>query len=76
MPSAAAANALTRPSWESPRCLLNSVKAAGVDITITPPTTASELSLLRSDCAARCSAVSEDEQAVSTVTAGPSNPYV
>ncbi len=76
VPSAAAANALTRPSWESPRCLLNSVKAAGVDITITPPTTASELSLVRSDCAARCSAVSEEEQAVSTVTAGPSNPYV
>ncbi len=30
----------------------------------------------RSDCAARCSATSDDEHAVSTVTAGPSSPNV
>ena len=47
---------------------------AGVAITVTPPASASEHSPARSACAARCSATSEDEHAVSTVTAGPSKP--
>ncbi len=31
---------------------------------------------MRSDCAARCRATNDEEQAVSTVTAGPSKPNV
>ena len=45
-------------------------------ITVTPPASASEHSPARSACAARCSATSDDEHAVSTVTAGPSRPSV
>ncbi len=48
----------------------------GVDITLTPPTSASEHSPPRSACVARCRATSEDEHAVSTVSAGPSSPRV
>ena len=48
----------------------------GVAITVTPPASASVHSPLRSAWAARCRATSEDEQAVSTVTAGPSRPRV
>ncbi len=48
----------------------------GVAMTDTPPAMATEDSPWRSDCAARWSATSEDEQAVSTVTAGPSSPKV
>ncbi len=47
-----------------------------MDITVTPPASASEHSPARSACAARCSATSEAEHAVSTVTAGPSSPKV
>ena len=43
-------------------------------ITVTPPASASEHSPLRSACAARCIATSDDEHAVSIVTAGPSRP--
>ena len=46
----------------------------GVTITATPPASASEHSPVRSAWQARCSATSADEQAVSTVTAGPSSP--
>ncbi|GES10240.1 hypothetical protein Amac_038370 [Acrocarpospora macrocephala] len=48
----------------------------GLAITVTPPASASEQSPPRSACAARCIATSDDEQAVSTVTAGPSRPSV
>ncbi len=48
----------------------------GVDITVTPPASAIVHSPCRSDWTARCSATSDDEQAVSTDTAGPSRPYV
>ena len=41
---------------------------------MTPPASASEHSPDRSACAARCSATSDDEHAVSTDTAGPSSP--
>ncbi|RGC65100.1 hypothetical protein C5N14_30380 [Micromonospora sp. MW-13] len=50
------------------------MNAPGVAITVTPPASARSHSPDRSACTARCSATSEDEQAVSTVTAGPSNP--
>ncbi|GED83712.1 hypothetical protein TNCT6_07970 [Streptomyces sp. 6-11-2] len=48
----------------------------GVDMTVTPPARASEHSPDRSAWAAQCRATREDEQAVSTVTAGPSKPKV
>ncbi|GAA3673026.1 hypothetical protein GCM10022420_061900 [Streptomyces iranensis] len=76
VPSAAAENALTRPSAASPPCTANSVNIPGVAITVTPPASASEHSPLRSACAARCIATNDDEHAVSTVTAGPSRPNV
>src|SRR5665213_2850064 len=50
------------------------MNSSGVDITATPPARASEHSPARSDWQARCSATSEEEHAVSTETAGPSNP--
>jgi hypothetical protein len=46
----------------------------GLDITATPPARAMPHSPWRSAWAARCSATSDDEHAVSTVTAGPSSP--
>src|SRR3954447_22414187 len=73
-PSAAAAKDLHRPSGASPRCRENSVNAPGLTITVTPPASARSHSPDRSACAARCSATSDDEHAVSTVTAGPSSP--
>ncbi|PSK61580.1 hypothetical protein B0E53_06521 [Micromonospora sp. MH33] len=48
----------------------------GVAITVTPPARARSQSRWRSACTARCTATSDDEQAVSMVTAGPSSPYV
>ncbi len=45
-------------------------------MTATPPARASVHSPCRSACAAWCSATSDDEHAVSTVTAGPSKPNV
>ncbi len=73
-PSAAAAKDLQRPSAASPRWRLNSTKEPGVAITATPPTSARSDSPPRSACPARCIATSEEEQAVSTETAGPSSP--
>ncbi len=43
-------------------------------MTVTPPARAIVHSPERSACAARCSATSDDEHAVSTDTAGPSRP--
>ncbi len=76
VPSASAPNALHRPSTESPRWRLNSTNAAGVDITVTPPASARSHSPFCRACTARCSATSDEEHAVSTVTAGPSRPNV
>ncbi len=45
-----------------------------MDITVTPPARASEHSPERRACIAQCMATREEEQAVSTVTAGPSRP--
>ncbi|CNG26568.1 Uncharacterised protein [Mycobacterium tuberculosis] len=74
VPSAAAEYDLQRPSAARPPCLANSMKPAGTDITATPPASAIVHSPVRSACAARCSATSEDEHAVSTVIAGPVSP--
>ena len=65
---------MQRPSGDNPRWRENSTKASGLGITVTPPASAMEHSPARSDCAARCSATSDEEHAVSTVTAGPSRP--
>ncbi|CAM5434633.1 hypothetical protein SGRIM128S_05741 [Streptomyces griseomycini] len=48
VPSALSENALQRPSSASPRWRLNSMKEFGVDITVTPPTSASSHSPWRS----------------------------
>ncbi|COW38596.1 hypothetical protein Z029_10925 [Mycobacterium tuberculosis INS_SEN] len=63
-----------RPSGASPRCLLNSTKTVGVALTVTPPASARSHSPDRSDPTAICNATNDDEHAVSTDTAGPSNP--
>ncbi len=76
VPSAASANALQRPSAASPPCRLNSANTSGAPITETPAASASEHSPARSACAARCRATSEEEHAVSTVSAGPIRPIV
>ena len=75
-PSAAAAKDLQRPSGASPRCRLYSMNSPGVAMTVTPPARARSHSPLRRAWQARCIATSEDEQAVSIVTAGPSRPSV
>ncbi|GGV10454.1 hypothetical protein GCM10010245_19720 [Streptomyces spectabilis] len=76
VPSAPAPNALQRPSTDRPRWRLNSMNELGVDITVTPPARAISHSPLCRACTARCRATSDDEHAVSTVTAGPSRPKV
>ncbi len=74
VPSADAPKALQRPSAARPPCRENSVNKPGVAITVAPPASASAHSPERSAWAARWMATSEEEQAVSTVTAGPSRP--
>ncbi|GAA4152521.1 hypothetical protein GCM10022251_20790 [Phytohabitans flavus] len=77
VPSADSENGLHRPSGASPPpCDVKDTNADGVDITVAPPARASEHSPPRSACTAQCSATSDDEHPVSTVTAGPSSPYV
>ncbi len=76
MPSAPAANDLTRPSSARPRWRLKEVNVPGDGITVTPPASARSHSPDRSACTAKCSATNEEEHAVSTVTAGPSSPNV
>ncbi len=76
VPSADAAKDLQRPSVDSPCWRLKSMNVSGVAMTVTPPASAIVHSPLRSACAARCSATSDDEHAVSMVTAGPSRPKV
>jgi hypothetical protein len=73
-PSAAAENALQRPSEAEPPCRPNSMKTVGVDMTVTPPARARSHSPARSACTARWRETREAEQAVSTETAGPSKP--
>ncbi|GAB2758571.1 hypothetical protein GCM10027199_36140 [Amycolatopsis magusensis] len=76
VPSADSANERHSPSGDSPPCLLNSTMVVGLDMIVAPPASASSHSPLRSDWVARCMATSEDEHAVSTVTAGPTKPKV
>nr|WP_237774182.1 hypothetical protein [Actinosynnema sp. ALI-1.44] len=52
------------------------MNARGVVIAVTPPAAASVHSPVRSAWIAWWIATSDDEHAVSTVTAGPSNPKV
>ncbi len=54
--------------------MLNPTKRLGWDITVTPPASASEHSPARNALQARCNATIEEEQAVSTVSVGPSRP--
>ncbi|MDQ0932812.1 hypothetical protein QFZ49_002742 [Streptomyces turgidiscabies] len=76
VPSASSEKERQRPSTDSPRSRENSMNAVGVDMTAAPPASARSHSPLRSALAAMWIATSEDEHAVSTVTAGPSRPYV
>ena len=48
----------------------------GEHTTVAPPATAKSHSPDRNDRTARCTATRDDEQAVSTVTAGPCSPRV
>ncbi|CAM5517874.1 hypothetical protein SGRIM128S_08436 [Streptomyces griseomycini] len=52
------------------------MKMPGVDMTVTPPARAREHSPERRARTARCRATSDDEHAVSTVSAGPCSPSV
>ena len=76
VPSAESANALHRPSADSPPCRLNSANTSGPPITDTPAARASVHSPDRSACAARCMATSDEEHAVSMVSAGPTRPML
>ena len=73
-PSASAPNDLHRPSADIPPDREKPTKRAGTAITVTPPASASVHSPERTAWQARCSATSDDEHAVSIVTAGPSRP--
>ncbi len=74
VPSAAPANAFTRASGASPRWRLKSTNADADPSTVTPPARAREQSPSRRAWQARCRETREEEQAVSTETAGPSSP--
>ncbi|GHH43758.1 hypothetical protein GCM10018775_30880 [Streptomyces umbrinus] len=76
VPSALSEKGLQRPSAARPPWRLNATNGSGLTSSATPPASASEHSWRRSDWQARCMATSEEEQAVSTVTAGPSSPSV
>ncbi|ONK14922.1 hypothetical protein STBA_57310 [Streptomyces sp. MP131-18] len=76
IPSAPAPNALQRPSGASPFCAEKPTNAPGPTSTVTPPANAIVHSPARSDCTARWTATREEEQAVSTDTAGPVRPSV
>ena len=52
------------------------MNSVGVESTVTPPASASEHSPARKAWLARWIATSEEEQAVSMLTAGPSRPKV
>ncbi len=74
VPSASSANGFSRASGASPPWRLNSMNTLGDDSTVTPPARASEHSPRRSAAAARCSATSDDEHAVSIERLGPCRP--
>ncbi len=75
-PSASSENAMQRPLADSAPIRPKPMKTSGVGITTAPPASAIVHSPVRSAWAARCRETSDDEHAVSTVTAGPSSPNV
>ncbi|GAA1643045.1 hypothetical protein GCM10009828_084740 [Actinoplanes couchii] len=74
VPSAESANDRQYPSAARPPWRAISTKVVGLDITVTPAAIAVPHSPWRNDWAARCSATSDDEQAVSMVTVAPTEP--
>ena len=74
VPSAAAGERLAPAVRGQPALPAELDEDVGRGMTVTPPASARSHSPERSDCAARCSATSDDEHAVSTDTAGPSSP--
>lgn len=71
-PSAESLNALDRPWGGLRNPLLDSAMAVlGPIMIFTPPASASSHSPFQMLCAARCTATSDPEHAVSTVTLGP-----
>src|SRR6476469_1482380 len=74
IPSADASNGLQRPSADSAPAASNTAVIPGDSNRFTPPTTAVEQSPACSALAAWCTATSDDEHAVSTVTLGPCAP--
>jgi hypothetical protein len=73
-PSAAAEKGLQRPSAAIIFARDSVIVALGDRITFTPPARAIRQVRARSACTARCTATSDDEQAVSIVIAGPCRP--
>lgn len=68
---ARSSNGLQRPSGAINRPLLKLSATRGAAMTFTPPASATSDSPARSDWQARCTATSEDEQAVSTTMLAP-----
>ncbi len=69
--SASASNGMLRPVGDSMPALLVRMCRRGVVMTATPPASALSHSPRRMLSHARCTAVSEDEHAVSTAIVGP-----
>lgn len=76
MPSAAAENGLQRPVGDSACTLLMNTDSSGLARTLTPPASAVSASPLARLRQARCTATSDEEQAVFTASAGPCRPRV
>ena len=70
-PSALASNTLQRPSGASTPALVKAMECAGERTTLTPPASASWHSPARRLRQARCTAMREEEHAVSTAMLGP-----
>src|SRR3990172_4553133 len=75
-PLARASNVLQRPSGASAPTSERPINASGIKITFTPPARARLLCPVRKLWQARCTAVSDEEQAVSTAMHGPCRPNV
>ncbi len=73
-PLASAEKVRQRPSGESMWAWLTATHEAGSSSRLTPPASTVSLSPERSERSARWMATSEEEQAVSTATAGPRSP--
>ena len=73
-PSADASKVLHRPSGESMRAWDAMMLMSGARMALTPPASASSHSPARRLWQARCTATSDEEQAVSTAMLGPCRP--